>query len=89
MEKKMTVDNNNIPGGMISRVALSIVTFFASIAAIIVWLFFFAENFNIYQNIVAVVMIIWGFVAVMGVTWAAWGMKQAGLRSERGDSKLC
>lgn len=85
----MIVDNNNIPEGMSWRVTLSIVTFFASIATIIVWLFFFAENFNVYQNIVAVVLIILGFVAVMGATWAAWGMKQAVLRSHRGDSKSC
>ena len=85
----MTVDTKNIPAGLSWRVTLSIVTFFASIAAIILWLFFFAENFNVYQNIVAVVMVILGFVAVMGATWAAWGMKQAGLRSERGDSESC
>ena len=87
--KKTTVnnnDNNNMPEGMGWRVVLSIATFFASISAIIVWLFFYAENFNVYQNIVIVVVIILGSVAVMGATWAPWGMKQAGW-SERSNSK--
>jgi uncharacterized membrane protein YeiH len=78
-----------MPEGMGWSVVLSIATFFASIAAIIVWLFFYAENFNVYQNIVIVVVIILGFVALMGATWAAWGMKQSERRSERGDSKSC
>jgi fatty acid desaturase len=87
--EKTTANNNNMPEGMGWSVVLSIATFFASIAAIIVWLFFYAENFNVYQNIVIVVVIILGFVALMGATWAAWGMKQAERRSERGDSKSC
>lgn len=89
MEKTTANNNNNKPEGMGWSVVLSIATFFASIAAIIVWLFFYAENFNVYQNIVIVVVIILGFVALMGATWAAWGMKQAERRSERGDSKSC
>jgi ABC-type multidrug transport system permease subunit len=69
--EKTTTNNNNMPEGMGWSVVLSIATFFASIAAIIVWLFFCAENFNVYQNIVIVVVIILGFVALMGATWAA------------------
>jgi hypothetical protein len=33
---------------------------------IILWLFFYAENFNVYQNIAVVVVILLGFFAVMG-----------------------
>jgi fatty acid desaturase len=62
--------------GMGWRVATSIITFFASIIGIILWLFFYAENFNAYQNIAIVVVIFLGFIAVMGATWASWGMKQ-------------
>jgi hypothetical protein len=32
---------------------------------IILWLFFYAENFNVYQNIAVVVVILLGFLAVM------------------------
>ncbi len=67
------------------RIAASILTFFGSIIGIILWLFFYAENFNVYQNIAVVVVILLGFVAVMGATWAAWGMKQGAWRSKKGD----
>ena len=62
----METGANSIPEGMGWRVAVSILTFFATIVGIILWLFFFAGNFNAYQNIAAVVAILLGFVAVMG-----------------------
>jgi hypothetical protein len=68
--------SKSFPEGMSWRVATSIITFFASIIGIILWLFFYAENFNAYQNIAIVVVIFLGFIAVMGATWASWGMKQ-------------
>lgn len=80
--------SKSFPEGMGWRVATSIITFFASIIGIILWLFFFAENFNIYQNIAIVVVIFLGFIAVMGATWASWGMKQSGgawRDSKKGD----
>ncbi|HXV46845.1 MAG TPA: hypothetical protein VD736_09245 [Nitrososphaera sp.] len=79
---------NSIPEEMCWRVAVSILTFFAAIVGIILWVFFFAGNFNAYQNIAAAVAILLGFVAVMGATWAVWGMKQARL-SEKGGPKSC
>jgi membrane-bound metal-dependent hydrolase YbcI (DUF457 family) len=82
-----TTGNNNISEGMGWRVAVSILTFFASIVGIILWLFFYAENFNVYQNIAVVVVILLGFVAVMGATWASWGMRQSARWSERGDPR--
>ncbi len=70
-----------------SRIAVSILTFFGSIIGIIVWLFFYAQNFNVYQNIAVVVVILLGFIAVMGATWASWGIRQAAAatRSRRED----
>ncbi len=74
--------------GMGWRVATSIITFFAFIIGIILWLFFYAENFNVYQNIAIVVVILLGFIAVMGATWASWGMKQTGAwRNKKDDSE--
>lgn len=58
------------------RVSVSVIAFFGAIIAVIVWLFFYAASFNIYQNIAIVIVIILAFVAVMGGTWASWGMKQ-------------
>ncbi len=71
------------PEGMGWRVAASIVAFFGAIIAVIVWLFFYAGNFNVYQNMAVIVVIFLAFIAVMGATWAPWGMKQAAWRSDR------
>lgn len=62
--------------GMGWRVAVSIVTFFGSVIAVILWLFFYAGSFNAYQNIAVIVVIFLAFIAVMGATWAPWGMRQ-------------
>ena len=70
--------SKSIPEGMGWRITITILTFFASIIGIILWLFFYAQNFNVYQNIAVVVVILLGFIAVMGATWASWGMKQRG-----------
>ena len=63
--------------GMGWRVGVSIVTFFGSMIASILWLFFYAGTFNIYQNIAVIVVIILAFSAIMGATWASWGMTQS------------
>ena len=87
-----------MPQGMGSRVAVSILTFFGSIIGIIVWLFFYAGSYSVYQNIAIVVVVLLGFMAVMGATWASWGMRQAaaaqkreGEEGSKGDdySKVC
>jgi hypothetical protein len=62
--------------GMGWRVGVSIVTFFAAIIAVILWLFFYAGGYNAYQNIAVVVVIFLAFIAIMGGTWASWGMRQ-------------
>ena len=74
--KKMKV-NKPMPEGMGWRVAASILGFFGTIIGIIVWLFFYAGNYSVYQNIAVVAVILIAFVAVMGATWAAWGIRQA------------
>lgn len=65
------------PEGMGWRVGVSIVTFFGAMIAVILWLFFYAGTFSVYQNIAVIVVIVLAFIAVMGATWASWGMKQA------------
>jgi heme/copper-type cytochrome/quinol oxidase subunit 4 len=69
--------SNPLSDGMGWRVTISIITFFASIILIIIWLFFYAENYTIYQNVAIVVVIFLVFIAVMAATWASWGMKQS------------
>ena len=67
--------NNNASEGMGWRIAITILTFFASISSIIIWLFFYANTFNVYQNIAVVVVILLSFVAIMGAMWASWGIR--------------
>ena len=64
---------------------MSIITFFGAVIAAILWLFFYAGGFNAYQNIAVVVVILLAFIAVMGATWASWGMKQADWWGEKHD----
>ena len=75
------------PEGMGWRVSVSIVTFFGAVIAVILWLFFYAGSFNVYQNIAVVVVILLAFVAVMGASWASWGMKQGRWWGEGTDTK--
>ena len=63
-------------GGMGWRVGITILDFFGSAIASIIWLSFYAGSFSVYQNIAIFVVIFIAFVAVMGATWASWGMKQ-------------
>lgn len=62
------------PEGMGSRVAVPIITFFGSVIAAILWLFFYAGNYNVYQNMAVIVVIFLAFIAVTGATWASWGL---------------
>lgn len=55
--------------GMGWRVAVSIVSFFGSIIGVILWSFFYAGSFNVYQNIAVIAVIFLVFIAIMGATW--------------------
>jgi hypothetical protein len=63
--------------GMGWRVSVSIVTFFGSMIASILWLFFYAGTFSIYQNLAVIVVIVLAFSAIMGATWTPWGIKHS------------
>ncbi|MDE1851348.1 MAG: hypothetical protein KGH69_01505 [Candidatus Micrarchaeota archaeon] len=62
--------------GMDWRVGLSIIVFFGTVAGAILWLFFYAGSYSIYQNLAAVIVMFLIFVALMGAVWASFGMKQ-------------
>lgn len=61
--------------GFRSRVTLSIITVFGWLIFLIVWLTFYAGIYNIYQNLAVIVVSVLVFLAVMGSSWASWGMK--------------
>ncbi len=57
------------------RVSLSIIMGIGWLIFLILWLFFYASGFNIYQNIaifIASLLIVGG---VLGTSWASWGMR--------------
>jgi hypothetical protein len=61
--------------GFAWRVALSILVIFGMVVFLILWLLFYAGDFNVYQNIaMALVSILIG-IAILGAAWASWGIR--------------
>jgi hypothetical protein len=82
--------NDECPEGMGWRVSVSILTLFGLIGFLVIWLFFFADGFSIYQNIAVVMVGILAFVAINGAAWAPWGMrhgKECGRRHGRSGAQ--
>jgi hypothetical protein len=71
--------------GMGWRIGVSIVTFFGAIIVAILWLFFYAGNYNAYQNIAVLVVIFLAFIAIMGGSWASWGLRQSSWWHSQGN----
>jgi len=61
--------------GLVWRVSLSIIAFFSLIIFIILWLFFPATGFTVYQNLAIVFVSILIFFAIMGAVWVSLGMR--------------
>jgi len=61
--------------GFAWRVSLSIIVGVGWLIFLIIWLFFYAGTFNIYQNIAIFIVSILVVGAVMGASWASWGIK--------------
>lgn len=63
--------------GFAWRVSLSIIVFFGWIIFQILWLFFYASDYTIYQNVAIFLVSILVPMAIMAAAWASWGMKFA------------
>jgi amino acid transporter len=61
--------------GFAWRVSLSIIVFFALIVFLVVWLFFYADAFTLYQNLAVLLAAILIFIGIMGSAWAHWGIR--------------
>lgn len=57
------------------RVALSIVVGVGWLIFLIIWLGFFAIDYNGYQNLAIFFVSILVVAAILGPIWAVWGMK--------------
>jgi len=75
------------------RISLSIISVVGWLIFLIMWLFFYATNYNVYQNIAIFIVSILAFGGIMGATWAPWGIKhghkfekKSGIRKEISDN---
>ena len=69
--------------GFTWRVSLSIIVFFGWLVFLIIWLFFYAVDFTIYQNIAIVLASILVVMGTLGASWASWGLKYGRKPSKR------
>jgi len=63
--------------GFKSRIVFSIVVAFAAIITLVVWFFFFAGDYNVYQNIGMFIVIILVLFGILAAAWVSIGMKYA------------
>jgi Flp pilus assembly protein TadB len=76
------------PEGMGWRVSASILTLFGALVAVVLWLSFYEAKFNVYQNIAVVAVIFLSFVAIMGATWASWGLRNGPGPKGKGETTV-
>lgn len=57
------------------RVSLSIIVSMLWLAFLVIWLFFYAQHYNIYQNIAVFLASILVNAAIHGSAWAPWGIR--------------
>jgi hypothetical protein len=76
------------PEGMGWRVSTSILTFFGALVAVVLWLSFYEGKFDVFQNIAIVTVIFLAFVAIMGATWASWGLKNGPGPKGKGETTV-
>lgn len=73
--------------GFTSRIIVSIIVPFILFIFWIIWFFYYAEGFDIYQNIAIFIVSLLALGGVLGGIWASWGMKNKKKLEEIG--KLC
>jgi len=61
--------------GFAWRVSLSVVVSMGWLVFLIIWLFFYADRYTLYQNIAVFLVSILVLGAILGTPWAHWGIK--------------
>jgi len=59
------------------RVAASILIAIGWLSFVILWLFFYAHEYNIFQNLAIVIVSVIVSIGVLAAMWAPWGMRMA------------
>ena len=63
--------------GFAWRVGLSIFVVFGWLAFVIIWLFFYAEDHDVFQNIAIFLVSILVGIGILAGAWATWGIRYA------------
>ena len=63
--------------GLAWRVSASAVSFFGWLAFFILWLAFYAGDYNVYENIAIIIMSLLAFLALMVSVWVPFGLQFA------------
>jgi hypothetical protein len=59
------------------RVAVSILVPIAWFSFIIIWLFFYASKYDVFQNLAIMIVSVLMSIGLLGALWAPWGMRMA------------
>jgi hypothetical protein len=59
------------------RVSTSIITAVGWLSFVVIWLFFYADKYSLYQNIGAVILSLIVFIGINGIVWGTWAMRVA------------
>ena len=57
------------------KVSLSIIVSIGWLVFLILWFAFYASNYTVYQNIAIILVSILIMCAILGASWASWGIK--------------
>jgi hypothetical protein len=68
--------HNSLNYNFTGRIVLSIVLASTWLIFLILWLFFFATNYNIYQNIAIFLISVIIEGTLLAITWIPWGIKK-------------
>jgi uncharacterized RDD family membrane protein YckC len=68
-------ENEEMPPGMASRVAVSIIVFFGLLIFAIIYAAFYASSFSLFQQIAVIVVALLVAIAILGAMWSSWGIK--------------
>jgi hypothetical protein len=75
MEEEEEIMEPEETPGFAWRVSLSIIVGIGWLVFLILWFFFYASDYTIYQNIAIILVSILIMSAILGASWASWGIK--------------
>ena len=61
--------------GFRRRILTSIVLPFAAIIFLIIWFWFYAEPYSVWQNIAVILVVLLALGGILGALWSRWGIK--------------